>query len=247
MLSIEIISTSYFLRQGLIQNHERSHRTQKIWLNPHISKCKDRRTIHCLLRTEETFGVVLRPIMQDAERCLIAITRFLTLYNYPTQVFYSDNGTNFYGADKVSRRMHKTIDHQHIQRTLRARRIDWLFNTPLTSAQGRPWEQLIRSARRILSSMPEDPEWHPPSEEVLRTLFALVQNILNSRPLTPVSCSVDDCRAITPASLMPDASGLTNPIGTLPTQASLRMSFAYINDPADKFWQTWMTHFLPFL
>ena len=122
-----------------------------------------------------------------------------------------------------------------------------MINTPLTSAQGCAWERLICSVRRILSSMPEDPECHPPTEEILRTLFALVQSILNSRPLTSVSCSVDNCCTITPAPLMPGVSTPTNRIGTLPDQASLRLSFSYINDRADKFWQTWMNHYLPFL
>ena len=50
---------------------------------------------------------------------------------------------NFHGADKNLKNVMKTLDHDKVQQTLRHRGIDWIYNAPLASAQGRAWEQLI--------------------------------------------------------------------------------------------------------
>ena len=63
-----------------------------------------------------------------------------------------------------------------------------------------------------------DPQNVPVSPDVLRTMIAGAQKIINARPLTPVKVSPDDCDAVTPSSLLHHQSVKpTNPIGALPS------------------------------
>ena len=127
--------------------------------------------------------------------------RFMAQYVDITIAFYSNNGTNFRGTDNALQKMYTKNIHQKYQRYYRPRKISWYFNTPLASPQGGAWECLIRSVRRLLSHLPLDPQKVLVSIDVLRTMLAGAQKIINSRPLTPVRASPDDCNAVTPSSL----------------------------------------------
>ena len=131
--------------------------------------------------------------------------------------------------------------HQQFKRYYRPKRISWHFNTPLASTQGGAWERLIRSVRRLLSHLPLDPQTVPVSPDVLRTMLAGAQKIINARPLTPVRANPDDCDAVTPSSLIHHHSVKpTNPIGALPTRESLLRNHRHVQDRVDVFWQKWM-------
>ena len=149
--------------------------------------------------TCSSFGNSIQPhhrFMHKTNTC------FLCNYGFPAISNYSDNGKNCHGADKALKKIMKSIDCDTIQRNPKHWGIDWIYNALLASAQGGGWKGFKRSARCILSSFTNDPQRDKPLQETLITLFAEVQNIINSRPLTAVSSSIDDCRAITPNSLL---------------------------------------------
>ena len=97
-------------------------------------------------------------------------------YTDVTIAFYSDDGTNLYTITK----------HQQYQRYYRPKKLSWHFNTPLASTQGGAWEHFICSVRRLLSHLPLDPQNVPVSSDVLRTMLAGAQKIINVRSLTSV-------------------------------------------------------------
>ena len=73
-----------------------------------------------------------------------------------------------------------------------------------------------------MSHLPLDPQNVPVLTDVLRTMLAGVQKIINARPLTPVKASTDDCDAVAPSSLLHhQLDRPTNPIRTFPTRESL--------------------------
>jgi hypothetical protein len=182
------------------------------------------------------------------DACINAIERFLAQYADVTIAFHSDNGTNFEGVSNAVTRMYDRNTHQKIKRYFRPRRIAWNFNTPSASSQGGAWERLIRSVRRLLSNLPEDPQNVPISTDKLRTMLAGAQKILNARPLTPIRANPQDCDAITPSSLIHHHStNPMNPIGALPTRESLLVNYRQVQERVDEFWQKWMLLYTQYL
>ena len=142
-----------------------------------------------------------------------------------TIAFYSDNGNNFRGTDNAIKRMYTKNMHQQYQIYYRPKKISWHFNTPLTSTQVGACERLIRSIWRLLSHLPLDPQNVPVSTNVLRTLLAGAQKIINAGPLIPVRASPYNCDAVTPSSLLHHQSVKpTNPIGALTTREPITKS-----------------------
>ena len=97
---------------------------------------------------------------------------------------YSDNGTNFVGLERSLRNMIQNWNRHRIADFLKQKEIDWHFNTPTPSNFGGSRERLIRSIRRVLTSLTSKTKF---SQEGLITLLVEVKSILNDRPSTPVS------------------------------------------------------------
>ena len=112
----------------------------------------------------------------------------------PPRIIYSDNGTNFRGAELDVVKALKNWNQKEIQSKLNQRGIDWKFNPPLASHQGGVWERLICSIRRILHSMIGE---RLVNEETL-TFLTEVEKVMNDRPLTKGSDDPEDLEALTP-------------------------------------------------
>ena len=110
-------------------------------------------------------------------------------------MIYSDNGSNFIGAETDVVKALKTWDQGRVGSELLRKNIQWYFNPPLASHQGGVWERLICSARRILHAMIGE---QLVNEETLTTFLVEVEKILNSRPITRVSSDPNDLEALTP-------------------------------------------------
>ena len=93
----------------------------------------------------------------NIDSCTNAIERFIRKYGDVTHAPYSDYETKFCGVDNSIRDMYNRINHLKYQRYYKPKRISWIFNTPLTSPQGRAWECLIRSICCLLSALLDDP------------------------------------------------------------------------------------------
>ena len=78
--------------------------------------------------------------------------RFVSRRGPPTQVF-SDNGTNFRGAEIEIMQALKNWNQLRIITALRNRSIKWHFNLPAASHAGGVWERMICSIRKILRSI----------------------------------------------------------------------------------------------
>ena len=62
--------------------------------------------------------------------------------------------------------------------------VAWKFNLPRAPHHGSSWERLVRSVKRVLYDILGS---RRVTEEVLVTTLCLVEQALNSRPITPVS------------------------------------------------------------
>ena len=74
------------------------------------------------------------------------------------------------GADNALRGGVQSLDHHsmiHVE--LRHHSVNWIFNCPTASQQGGAWERHIRTVRKILTNMENDPQRHAPDDEELLT------------------------------------------------------------------------------
>ena len=109
---------------------------------------------------------------------------------------WSDNGTNFIGAEKELREGIEKWNVFNIAAELAHKGgVKWRFNPPSAPHQGGIWESLVRSFKRLLYTILGTRRL---MHEVLHTTFCLVENALNSRPLTPVNSDPCDLNALTP-------------------------------------------------
>ena len=149
----------------------------------YIFTCLRHRAVHIELASDLT-----------TDSFINAVTRFVARRG-PPRVIYSDNGSNFRGAETDVVRALKTWDQERIGRELLRRDVQWYFNPPAASHQGSVWERLIRSVRKILHAMIGE---HLVNEKTLLTFLVEVENILNSRPITRVSSDPSDLEPLTP-------------------------------------------------
>ena len=90
----------------------------------------------------------------DTQSFINALRRFIARRGKPLKIF-SDNGTNFVGAEKVLRDALLEFNANSINRFCSQEGICWTFNPPLASRMGGSWERMIRTIRKIFQNLLE--------------------------------------------------------------------------------------------
>ena len=121
----------------------------------------------------------------DTDSFILALRRLVARRGNVRSV-YSDNGSNFIGAERELKKAYSEMNDNKIQSFMEGIGGDWIKwhkNPPFASHMGGVWERQIRSARAILASMLKT---HGKSLDngSLLTLMTEVEGILNSQPLT---------------------------------------------------------------
>ena len=154
---------------------------------------------------------------------------------------YSDNGSNFVGANKEMKQAMNEWNQSEINNFALEHGIKWRFNTPAASHHGGVWERQIRTIRKILHALLSEQSIKTcQKEEQLHTLMCKVEAIINSRPLTRVSDDPNDLRVITPNSLLLLKPDLAIPPGVFSKEDQYsRMRWRQMQYLADIFWKRW--------
>jgi len=97
---------------------------------------------------------------------------------------YSDRGTNFLLAERELREGVHRWNQSQIHESLRQKGVEWHFNPRLSPSSGGAWEILVKSVKKILHSLAGE---RALDDEAIHSLLVEIENILNNRPLTPVS------------------------------------------------------------
>ena len=106
--------------------------------------CMASRAVHI----EVTFSL-------DTDSFILALQR-LVAWQGNIRSIYSDNGSNFTGAEQELKKAYMEMDDRKTQSFLLEQGGDWIRwhkNPPLASHMGGVWEQQIRSARAILGTL----------------------------------------------------------------------------------------------
>ena len=176
----------------------------------------------------------------STDSALMAIRRMAARRGWP-QVMYSDNGTNFRGADAELRAAYKEWAKEFPDFGLH-QRMRWKFIPPGAPHMGGAWERLVRSVKAALGATLHQKAL---KEEVLLTLLTEAEHSVNSRPLTHVSVDPKDPEALTPNHfLIGTSSGLPC---TGPCEEISRKQWRSTQALADHFWRRWVNEYLPTL
>ena len=98
-------------------------------------------------------------------------------------VIYSYNGTNFVGTDRELRECIDGWNQRKIGSEVRQERIQWVFNPPAAPHMGGVWGRLVRSCKKALNVVVQNQVL---TDELFLTASAVVEWVVNSRPLTEV-------------------------------------------------------------
>ncbi|XP_058797621.1 uncharacterized protein LOC131667864 [Phymastichus coffea] len=181
----------------------------------------------------------------SAEGFLACFRRFVATHGKPTTM-YSDNGTNFVGANSELQRIYQLHNSPEfkdaIQSFAAAERIEWNFNPPLSPYFGGLWEAAVKSFKHHLNRVVKDQKL---TYEQLETLLKEIAAVLNSRPLYAISADPNDSLAITPAhfligrsfNFLPDQNYVSVPDNRL-------TSYQLVSKARQAFWSKWQKEYL---
>ncbi|TWW77362.1 hypothetical protein D4764_12G0007520 [Takifugu flavidus] len=178
----------------------------------------------------------------DTDTFLLALRRFIARRGTPSEI-YSDQGTNFRGAERELKEAFADIEPQ-LQKSSASHQIIFRFNPPASPHFGGIWEREIRSVKRALQvvigaqAVPED---------VLLTVLIEVEGILNAKPLRYVSSDVADPDPVTPSMLLMGRRDASLPQVSYVPDALTRRRWRQSQMIADHFWSRFIKGYLPTL
>ena len=170
----------------------------------------------------------------------MGVDRFVSRRVAPA-IIWSDNGTNFVGAEKELRENIDKWNAINIAVELAHKGIKWRFNPPSAPHQGGIWEKLVSSFKRILYTTLGTRRL---TDEVLNTTFCIVEHAHNSRPLTPVSADPSDLGAITPNHFQLGDQATAIPSIVAVDEFDHRKRYARAQSYANIIWSRWIKEYV---
>lgn len=177
-----------------------------------------------------------------SDSLIMAIRRMAARRGWPRHLF-SDNGTNLRGADKELLKSIQDLNNEALKAEAANNGMEWKFIPPASPHWGGAWERLIRSVKTSLRVILNE---RAPREEVLCTLLAEVENIVNSRPLSHVSVEAGNIESLTPNHFLLGSSSNLPVIGAFNnSDLYLKKQWRKAQRLADMFWQRWLKEVFP--
>lgn len=176
--------------------------------------------------------------------CILAIRNFIARRGTPRE-FFSDNATNFVGAEKELRAAVKEVDGNEFVRNFTTATSKWNFIPPAAPHMGGAWERMVRSIKTVFYKiMPT----RSVNDETIRSMMAEVENIVNSRPLTYVPIDNETQEALTPNHLLLGSSNGMKPLADFEdSSVVVKNSWLQSQLYAQQFWKRWLSEYLPSL
>lgn len=207
------------------ENKLRNARLTKAYLSLFV--CMATKAVHLELVSDLT-----------TEAFLATLTRFVARRGLCAHIF-SDNGTNFVGANNHLREIHALLHKSKnaISDFCTSKEITWHFIPPSSPHFGGLWESGIKSAKHHLRRVIGNQTL---TFEEMSTLLCRIEATLNSRPLCPLSSDPADINALTPGHFLIGNALMSVPEYNWETTALNRLSrWQLIQQASQSFWRTW--------
>ncbi|XP_036143391.1 uncharacterized protein LOC118645788 [Monomorium pharaonis] len=163
-----------------------------------------------------------------------AYSRFCARRGLP-QAMYSNNGTTFVGADREMTKAYKAAVRDPNFLNLTSDNVTWNFIPPSAPHFGGLWEAGVRNVkthlRRVLGT-------HMLTFEEFTTLLCRIETCLNSRPIAPLSNTLNDYECLTPGHFLVGSALVVNPEPSLLQLNENRLSrWQLVRHITERFWK----------
>ena len=217
-----------------------------------LKKGHTRKPIHvkayiCLFVCLATKAVHLELVADlSTSAFLAAFRRFTARRGCPSEIF-SDNGTNFIGANRELKELYDLMDRedsrQEMMEFFTKQRVIWTFIPGRAPHFGGLWEAAVKSAKSLLRKLLGTQTL---TVEEYASVLTDVEATLNSRPLCPLDTLPEDgLEVLTPGHFL-----IGRPLTALPQQPleilSLpsRKRWNLCQQISTEFWQRWSQEYL---
>ncbi|XP_031777412.1 uncharacterized protein LOC116415912 [Nasonia vitripennis] len=160
------------------------------------------------------------------------------------QKLYSDNATNFHGADNELKAMFQRASdfYQKVASVLANDGTEWVFIPPSAPHYGGLWEAGVKSVKHHLKRVVGE---HTLTFEELSTVLVEIEACLNSRPLGALTSDIDDLHALTPFHFLTGSFSAMIPADDSPDVPLNRLSrFQLLQRIRNQFWNRWSSEYL---
>ena len=207
----------------------RGHKSHKAWIAVFV--CLSTKAVH----------------LEAVSNCtslafLAALDRFISRRGLPSIIF-SDNGTTFQGANsELKRVVRAALRDPSVTEKYVPEGLTWRFIPPSAPHFGGIWEAGVKSAKSHLKKVLGQ---STPSFEELITILCLIEACLNSRPLVPLSDSLDSLEVLTPGHFLIGTSLKASPIAcNVDLAGNLRSRWRQLVAVLNAFWSQWSADYL---
>ncbi|CAK1583812.1 unnamed protein product [Parnassius mnemosyne] len=170
---------------------------------------------------------------------LAALRRMAARRGAPRHI-YSDNGSNFVGANRILQEEYQQLQHifnNNLLMELSELNIEWHFNAPSWPSAGGLWERAVRSLKHHLKRVVGDQKL---TYEEYSTVLSQIEACLNSRPLCPLTENVEDLEFLTPAHFLTTNVGST----IIETPEDARTRWQLTKQIFQGVWKRWKAEYL---
>ncbi|XP_053597521.1 uncharacterized protein LOC128668468 [Microplitis demolitor] len=176
------------------------------------------------------------------EAFLASLKRLFSRRGKSIKIF-SDNATNFVGADRELQALFESAEHQTLlKQYLGTEGIAWHFIPPRSPHFGGLWEAVVKSFKRHLIRTVGDTLL---TYEQLETYIIVIEAILNSRPLSPMSSDPNDLLPLTTGHFLTGGSLTGYPEIDFSSTSSNRLSaWQHAQKLKQHFWERWHKEYL---
>lgn len=183
----------------------------------------------------------------DTSSCINAFLRFLYSRGHATRQMYSDNATNFVATSKELKAGWKEVDQKLISQKLSTKGVfwQWDFSPPRSSHQNGICETMVKQTRRLIRAVQQKCCYRKFTDDEFLTYVKEVENIVNLRPMVPVSDDPSDFQVLSPMSLLSGCLEPTLPPGVFCKYDGYRASWKLVQYASDEFFDRWKRYYLP--
>ena len=194
--------------------------------------CLNTRAVHLELAADSS-----------TQEFLQVLRRFFAIRGRPS-IMYSDNGTQFVGAERELKEMIAGWDKKKLQEYGAERGMEWKFTTPAAPHQNGCAEALVKTCKAALKRAIGDQSL---TSFELYTCLLEVMNLVNQRPIGRLPNDPDDGSYICPNDILLGRATSDVPQGPFKETKNLRCRVELVQNIVDSFWKRWRRDVLPVL